>query len=302
MPGHDGRNGKNGGDRINFGNGLGNGNTGGNTGGVSSVGNTRLSTMSTSKTPLPLVTPTQDILTSSSTALSSTSTGGLSYNSTGPGQPSISPTSRSTPRSTASVPYNADSSSETNTVSIGVLPNGTSSITSTKSDSNAGVIAGVVILAIFILLMTGFLLQRRRIRRRNRLAPSAQYLADHGPPPSRGSAFFRRRGDSQYYDISHFHISSIWPGTNSQSGHSHTPKNPTSPSLSGHATGRGTEENQTRTDEPEMREHQSWVDRINVGSSQSISGKSSIGAAAGHSPLPDNPFADLEPHIPVASC
>lgn len=158
-------------------------------------------------TLLPAVTSTQNTLTSSPIALSSTSTGGSSNKlSTNRVQPSIS--SSSTPRSTASVLYNADSSGGTSTVSIGVPPNGTSGIASTKPGSNAGVIAGTVIFSVFILLIFAFLLHRRRVR--NRIAPSAQYLAEYGPRPlSWAPAFFSRRASSGYYDISHFNISSI---------------------------------------------------------------------------------------------
>jgi len=220
--------------------------------------------------PPPAVTPIQSTLTRSSTSLNASSAGGPSYKSPFRGQ---LPTS-STPQFTASVRYTTDPSS-TETVSIGVPPNGTSSTLSTKSSSNAGVIAGAVIFILFLFAIVVLLLRRRRNRRRNRIAPSAQYLAEYGSRPLSqwGRAFFSRRGSSQIYDIPHRHI---WQGTNSHRGNQ---------SLSEQTT-------RSHTDEPDMRESQSQTGHSNMRGSLSISGKTSIGAAAGHSPVPDYPFPD----------
>jgi hypothetical protein len=155
--------------------------------------------------PPPAVIPTQSILTSSSTSRNNSSTGS-DYRSTSRGPPPVSPTSLFT----GSVRYSTDPSSSTDTISLGGPPNGTFSTTSTNSGSNAGIIAGAVISALFVLFIIGFLLYRRRVRRRNRIAPSAQYLAENGSRPLSFGAFFNRRGSSQdFYDISPRRVSSI---------------------------------------------------------------------------------------------
>lgn len=66
------------------------------------------------------------------------------------------------------------------------------------SSSNAGAIAGGIIAAFFVIFLIGFVVYRYASarRRRNRIAPSARYLAEVGPRPLSWGHFFADRGSS----------------------------------------------------------------------------------------------------------
>jgi len=143
------------------------------------------------------------------------------------------------------------------------------------SSSNAGVIAGSIIAAIFVLFLIGFIIYRYTSarRRRGRVAPSARYLAERGPRPLSWGHFFADRGSS--YTITDVEDSQPDLTINS------SPKMRESRSHSGYTSVDVARGHSTATEDPFSDSGHPFSE-----------GHTSVGAARGHSPPPENPFSD----------
>jgi len=214
--------------------------------------------------------------------------------------PGRGPSTLYTSKPTASLSYSADPSGGTRTTSL-VAPTGSGTGNLAASSSNAGIIVGSIIAALFVLFLVAFILYRYASarRRRGRVAPSTRYMAQFRPRPLSWGHFFADRGSSYTVtnvgdsqpDLTTIHDRPEMRESQSHSGH-------TSVGVTrGHST--PTEDPFTDSGHPVSESH-TGDPFTDLGHPVSES-HTSVGAARGHSPPPENPFSDSGHPAPTES-